>query len=148
MSNIKKYGDWLLEKQELDVHTTMGKVDSKNTEKDFSKSLSSNYSKKDGTTSVSNKTDLTPKASKNTSAKTAEDTAPKEENFKKSKPSIDKSNPEKPEKKSLGKVGDVQISNDKIKKNEPSKKAPLATELEETAKKKPSKTDIKSNIEK
>jgi hypothetical protein len=114
----------------------MGKVDSKHTEKDFSKSLSSNYDKKEGTTSVPTKTEFAPKASKGSSAKPATNTAPKEEKPKATKPAIDKSTPEKPEKKSLGKVADVQISNDKVEKNEPSEKKPHVAEMEETSKKK------------
>lgn len=141
MNTIKKYQDWLLEKNEADVHTTMGKIDSKHTEKDFSKTLSSNYSKKDGTTSTSNKTEFAPKASKNTVAKTGVDTSPKEESPKNTKPSIEKSNPEKPEKKSFGKVGDVQVSNDTTEKGKVSDKKPHVAEMEEKAKKKTPKLD-------
>lgn len=134
MNTIKKYQDWLLEKKEIaEVTTVMGKVDSKTSEKDFSKSLSSNYDKKEGTTTVSSKTEFAPKTSKTSSVKPATNTAPKEEKPKNSKPSVEKSNPEKPEKKSLGKVGDIQISNDKVEDNKPSKKTSVA-EMEETTK--------------
>ncbi len=135
MNTIKKYQDWLSEKNEAEVSTSMGKVDSKSTEKDFSKSLSSNYTKKDGTTSVPTKTEFTT-STKSSPAKPAASTAPKEEKSKESKPSIDKSNPVKPEKKSLGKVGDVQVSNDTVKNSEPSNKKPHVAEMEETSKKK------------
>ncbi len=113
MGNIKKYQDWLVEKQQLEISTSMGKVDAKYTEKDFSKALSNNYSKKE----ASVKNDLATKT-KSKKAEVSKDNSPKEEKADNYKPSIKVSTAEKPEKKSLGKVGDIQTSNKKVEEME------------------------------
>jgi len=133
MRTIKDYKSWLLEKKEMHKKVSHDKP----TEKDFSKSLSSNYSHVD----VAKPEDLGKKhglGSKNLKGTTPEKstTKPKVKDEAEVKMAPKTSNPAKPEKKGLGKVGDIQVSNKSIKDNEPSKKSSVLPELEETTVKK------------
>jgi hypothetical protein len=107
MSNIKKYQDWLLEKHEAEVFTSMGKVSDKSTEKEHSKSLSNNYEIN--------------KISK------GEATSKHSEPVKPSKPKAGKSTSKE--------EAEVQTSNKKVKASEPVKKGTHQVEKEEQAKK-------------
>ena len=130
MSSIKDFKSWLLEKKETESKISK-QVSDKTTEKDFSKSLSGNYEHKEmgKTEEVTKNHSIPSKAPKvaSNSKKSEVETAPKKAST---------TNPSKPEKRVLGKVSDVQITNDKVKKSEPSTKKSHVAEMEETTKKK------------
>ena len=151
MSSIKDFKSWLLEKKETESKISK-QVSDKTTEKDFSKSLSGNYEHKEmgKTEEVTKNHSIPSKAPKvaSNSKKSEVETAPKKAST---------TNPSKPEKRVLGKVSDVQITNDKKshvaemeettkKKTEP--KTDMVLEPKKIGSVKPLKTEISTSIKK